>query len=68
MALLSKPDGEHASQIATLLGWQPHTLRAAISRLRRQGIVAVVSARISLFCVNRCGEMLQLLTKKADHR
>lgn len=38
MALLSKPDGEHASQIATLLGWQPHTLRAAISRLRRQGM------------------------------
>ncbi|PRA83815.1 hypothetical protein CQ054_17985 [Ochrobactrum sp. MYb29] len=38
MALLSKSDGEHASQIATLLGWQPHTLRAAISRLRRQGM------------------------------
>ena len=36
--ILSKPDGEQASVIAALLGWQPHTLRAAISRLRRQGM------------------------------
>ncbi len=36
--ILSKPDGEQASVIASLLGWQPHTLRAAICRLRRQGM------------------------------
>lgn len=36
-ALMSKPDGEQAS-IAEILGCQPHTLRAAICRLRRQGL------------------------------
>ncbi len=38
MALMSKPTGEQASRIAGILGWQPHTLRAAICRLRRQGL------------------------------
>ncbi|OYR09241.1 hypothetical protein CEV33_2970 [Brucella grignonensis] len=31
-------------------------------------IVAVVSARVSLLCVNRGCEMLHILPKKAEHR
>ncbi len=31
-------------------------------------IVAVVSARISLSCVNRCGAMLHIVSRNAEHR
>ena len=36
-ALLVRPKGATMAQIEKSLGWQPHTVRAAISRLRKSG-------------------------------
>ena len=38
VALLSKPNGARISVIVERLGWQAHTVRAALSGLRKQGI------------------------------
>ncbi len=35
--LLARKNGATISQLETELGWQPHTIRAAISRLRAGG-------------------------------
>lgn len=35
--LLRRPRGANSAQIAKALSWQPHTTRAAISRLRKKG-------------------------------
>ena len=37
IALLSRKGGVRISAISERLGWQPHTVRAAISGLRKQG-------------------------------
>jgi len=37
VALLSKPHGARLSVISERLGWQAHTVRAAISGLRKRG-------------------------------
>ena len=36
--LLSRPNGATVAQIQKRLAWQPHTVRAAISRLRASGV------------------------------
>lgn len=36
--LLSRRNGATPAQIQSLLVWQPHTVRAAISRLRQSGL------------------------------
>ena len=36
--LLGRPRGATIGQLQKALGWQPHTIRAAISRLRKDGI------------------------------
>lgn len=36
--LLSRPNGATVAQIQKCLIWQPHTVRAAISRLRTSGV------------------------------
>lgn len=36
--LLLRRNGATLSQLQTRLGWQPHTVRAAISRLRGAGV------------------------------
>lgn len=36
-AMLSRPRGATQNQLEKALGWQPHTVRAAISRLRKSG-------------------------------
>ncbi len=36
-ALLSRARGATPAQLQTELGWQPHTVRAAVSRLRKAG-------------------------------
>lgn len=38
IAALSKPNGVRTSVLAAKFDWQPHTLRAAISRLRSEGL------------------------------
>ena len=38
-ALLARPKGATMAQLEKSLGWQPHTVRAAISRLRKSGAV-----------------------------
>lgn len=38
VALLSKPNGARISVLVERLGWQAHTVRAALSGLRKQGI------------------------------
>ena len=35
--LLGRSRGATIGQLQSALGWQPHTIRAAISRLRRDG-------------------------------
>ncbi len=37
--LLLRPNGATTAQIQKCLVWQPHTVRAAISRLRTSGVV-----------------------------
>ena len=37
IALLSRKTGKDISAISDQLGWQPHTTRAALSRLRKAG-------------------------------
>ena len=36
--LLSRRNGATAAQVQKQMGWQPHTVRAAISRLRTTGL------------------------------
>ena len=36
-AMLCRPKGATPKQLEKSLGWQPHTVRAAISRLRKAG-------------------------------
>lgn len=36
-SMLRRPRGATQKQLETSLGWQPHTVRAAISRLRKEG-------------------------------
>lgn len=43
VALLSKPNGARISTIIQKLGWQAHTVRAAISALRKRGHEVVTS-------------------------
>lgn len=38
IALLSKPNGTRVSVLVDRLGWQAHTVRAALSGLRKQGL------------------------------
>ncbi len=38
ITLLAKPKGARVSVLAERLAWQPHTVRAALSGLRKQGI------------------------------
>ena len=35
--MLARPRGATIGQLQKALGWQPHTIRAAISRLRKSG-------------------------------
>ena len=43
VALLSKPNGARISMIVERLGWQAHTVRAALSGLRKQGVEVAAS-------------------------
>ncbi|WP_290770967.1 DUF3489 domain-containing protein [Hoeflea sp.] len=43
VALLFKPNGARISTITQKLGWQAHTVRAAVSGLRKQGYEVVTS-------------------------
>ncbi len=40
--LLRRPKGATQKQLENSLGWQPHTVRAAISRLRKGGTVVLL--------------------------
>ncbi|AML51909.1 hypothetical protein RC74_12105 [Falsihalocynthiibacter arcticus] len=44
IALLSKPNGPGVSVLCKALSWQKHTVRAALSGLRKQGL-AIETAR-----------------------
>ena len=43
VAMLSKPNGARVSVIVNRLGWQAHTVRAALSGLRKQGLEITTS-------------------------
>lgn len=50
-AMLRRPRGATQKQLETSLGWQPHTVRAAVSRLRKDGTEVVLdrSAKTSAY-------------------
>lgn len=50
ITMLSKPNGMRASLIGEKLGWQAHSVRAALSGLRKQGFVveATTSAKTGM--------------------
>ena len=50
--LLSRRNGATVAQVQLRLGWQPHTVRAAISRLRSSGrpIKLDRSGRVPRYC------------------
>ena len=41
--LISRKSGADIGQLEQATSWQPHTLRAAISRLRKRGMTIVLS-------------------------
>ena len=41
-AMLCRPKGATQKQLEAHFGWQPHTVRAAISRLRKTGAVVTL--------------------------
>jgi len=43
IGLLSKPKGARVSSLCKTLGWQTHTVRAALSGLRKQGMTIETS-------------------------
>ena len=45
-AMLRRPKGATQKQLQKGLGWQPHTVRAAISRLRKAGAVVTLDRSI----------------------
>ena len=45
-AMLRRPKGATQKQLQKGLGWQPHTVRAAISRLRKAGAVVTLDRSV----------------------
>lgn len=56
IGLLSKPNGARVSVLVERLGWQPHTVRAALSGLRKQGFEIATSKS------SKTGETLYAIT------
>ena len=42
--LISRKSGANIETLQKQLGWQPHTIRAQISRLRKSGLVVTCTA------------------------
>lgn len=42
---IGRPDGATIADLLATTGWQPHTVRAALSRLRRRGYIIILSTR-----------------------
>jgi biotin operon repressor len=47
ISLLSKPKGAQVSVLCKALGWQKHTVRAALSGLRKQGMAIETSRSVN---------------------
>ena len=45
-AMLRRPKGATQRQLEASLGWQPHTVRAALSRLRKAGAVVTLDRSV----------------------
>ncbi len=60
VALLSKPNGVRISAISERLGWQAHSVRAAISGLRKRGHDVVTSK------YPKIGEMVYTINAAAE--
>jgi predicted ArsR family transcriptional regulator len=39
IALLTRPEGATVDQMVAAIGWQPHTTRAALTRLKARGYI-----------------------------
>lgn len=61
VALLSKPNGARISTIIQKLGWQAHTVRAAISGLRKQDHEVVTSKS------PKTGELVYTINAKPEN-
>jgi predicted ArsR family transcriptional regulator len=62
IALLSKPNGARVSVIAERLQWQAHTVRAALSGLRKQGF-GITTSRAA-----KTGETVYAITEQPAGR
>lgn len=60
IGLLSKPVGVRVSVLVERLGWQAHTVRAALSGLRKQGFAIAVSKSA------KTGETVYAITSAPD--
>lgn len=45
LALLARPEGASTAELMSATGWQPHTVRAALSSLRKDGEVITRTGR-----------------------
>jgi len=45
LALLTRPEGASTGELMAATGWQPHTVRAALSMLRKDGEVITRTGR-----------------------
>ncbi len=45
LALLARPEGASTAELMEATGWQPHTVRAALSTLRKDGEIITRTGR-----------------------
>ncbi len=60
IALVSKPNGARISVLVDRLGWQAHTVRAALSGLRKQGVEIATSKSA------KTGEAVYTIVTRSD--
>ncbi len=53
--MLKKPNGASIAQLGAKMGWQPHSVRAALTGLRKRGVVITREKNVAGVSVYRIG-------------